>query len=48
MEIPEGLSVGNVVGRGGSNVKKLYAITKSYYIEVEKKKVYANHGFFVF
>jgi hypothetical protein len=39
LEIPEGLSVGNVIGRGGSNVKKLYAITKSCYIEVEKKKV---------
>ena len=39
MEIPEGLSVGKVIGRGGSNLKKLYAITKSCYIEVEKEKV---------
>ena len=34
LEVPEGLSTGNVVGRGGCNVKKLYTITKSCHIKV--------------
>ena len=41
LPVPAGVSVGKIIGRGGCNMKKMYSITQSCHIEVEKETVSA-------